>query len=162
MPSTFRSRSERSTMLKRPAISFGLVGSALYHPSCESFSKVISAPIRKTLARVLQGSQEMIACVVSLLQVFQRINGWVDGAPQLFFQGLSASRMSSREDGSDKPSGRCRWRLVVAAGYGTVDEGKVMREARGARAFFSSSEDSQRFASRARSSGKIGCSRLAW
>jgi hypothetical protein len=82
---TFRSARERSTMLKRSAISFGLVGSALYHPSCESFSKVIFVADQEDFARVLQGSQEMIACAVSLLQVFQRINGRVDGAPQLLF-----------------------------------------------------------------------------
>ena len=54
MPSTLRSACERSTMLKRSAISFELLGSALYQPSCTNFSKLILVADQKHFFTLLQ------------------------------------------------------------------------------------------------------------
>ncbi len=42
------------TMLKRSAISLGLLDSALYHPSCTSFSKLILVADQEDLLALLQ------------------------------------------------------------------------------------------------------------
>jgi hypothetical protein len=52
--STFASAWERFTMLNRSAISFGLLGSALYQPICASFSIPILIADQKDLLAVHQ------------------------------------------------------------------------------------------------------------
>jgi hypothetical protein len=131
-------------MLKRSAISLGLVGSALYHPSCESFSKVIFTADQEHFGRVLQGSQEMIACAVSLLQVFQRINGWVHGAPQLFFKGTDRVEDVVEGNAPDDHQVDVAGGIVVAAGYGAIDEGEVDAGSEGRQSFLQQLENTHR------------------
>jgi hypothetical protein len=45
---------ERSTMLKRSAISFAELGSALYQPSCTNFSKLILVADQENFLALLQ------------------------------------------------------------------------------------------------------------